>query len=238
MSGRKESPEAAPSGGPPYLFTAIGDSLTRGVGDETKSGGYVGYVQARLSRLHEAPEVQTVNLGKSGLNSGQLLERLASGEAAEALGGASWIAVSIGGNDLLKIIGDHILNLTYEPFRGELELFGQRTREAMRLIRGYNSEAPVFVLGLFNPFRGFFADLPEAERILEDWNGVLREAAECGDAVFVPIADLFAGREAELVSDDGLHPNGSGYALIGERIFSRIVPMREAAAGAGAGGQT
>ena len=159
-------------------------------------------------------------------------------EAAEALGGASWIAVSIGGNDLLKIIGDHILNLTYEPFRGELDLFGQRTREAMRLIRGYNSEAPVFVLGLFNPFRGFFADLPEAERILEDWNGVLREAAECGDAVFVPIADLFAGREAELVSDDGLHPNGSGYALIGERIFSRIVPMREAAAGAGAGGQT
>lgn len=221
------------AGGPAHLFAAIGDSLTRGVGDETKSGGYVGYVQAEFNRLRsDGSGISAVNFGKSGHRSEQLLERLESGELAEVLCGAAWIAVSIGGNDLLQVVRNHILHLTYEPFYEERIRFESRLRSVLRILREYNPEAPIYVLGLFNPFRDFLADVPETARILQEWNDALRKAAEEWEgAVYVPIADLFAEQGDQLLSDDLLHPNGSGYALIGKRILTQMTSAGKEAAG-------
>lgn len=204
-----------------YRLVAIGDSLTKGVGDKSNGGGYVGYLQEQLASLTGASsKVRIENFGKPGHRSDQLLQRLESGELAEALRDAEWIAMSIGGNDLLKVMKDNILHLTYEPFADERDRFGRRLQAIMERLRTYNPDAPIYVLGLFNPFQDWFQDVPEMTKILQEWNDVVLEATEsCEGAVFVPIADLFAEQGARLLSDDLLHPNENGYALIGERVL-------------------
>src|SRR5699024_4034956 len=56
-------------------IVAIGDSLTRGVGDTTEGGGYVGILEPTINNEGER-NVTIDHLGKSGSRSDQLFKRL------------------------------------------------------------------------------------------------------------------------------------------------------------------
>ncbi|MCG3056259.1 hypothetical protein KZ287_29260, partial [Escherichia coli] len=55
---------------------AIGDSLTEGIGDESKKGGYVPFIEQYIAKQNEVENVTISNLGKKGNRTDQLLARL------------------------------------------------------------------------------------------------------------------------------------------------------------------
>lgn len=57
-------------------YTAIGDSLTEGIGDLTNSGGFVPLVARDLQEQYHLNGVQIDNFGKNGDRSDQILKRI------------------------------------------------------------------------------------------------------------------------------------------------------------------
>ena len=58
-----------------YTYVALGDSLTEGVGDSTKQGGFVPILSQSLSNENDV-QYQPVNYGVAGNTSAQILDRL------------------------------------------------------------------------------------------------------------------------------------------------------------------
>lgn len=65
----------------PIKLVAMGDSLTEGVGDEEKNGGYVGIIPDKLEEQPNVPSVDTSNYGVSGNKITQLEKRLETNKA-------------------------------------------------------------------------------------------------------------------------------------------------------------
>ena len=92
-------------------LSAIGDSLTEGIGDTTHTGGYVPLLQTDLSENFPIDVVQAENFGKSGDRSDQILKRINKNEdMQESIKKADVILVTVGGNDLMKVIQSKIFD--------------------------------------------------------------------------------------------------------------------------------
>ncbi len=76
---------------------ALGDSVAAGYGLEDAGEGYPALLAAALGGT-------VVNRGVSGSTSGELLEALRDGAYDEALGEADIVLVSVGANDLLRVL--------------------------------------------------------------------------------------------------------------------------------------
>ncbi len=84
---------------------ALGDSLTEGVGDETQQGGFVPIVAADLQDRYHLANVVTTNYGIAGERSDQILKRVNKDkELRSDLKKADLITLTVGGNDVLKVI--------------------------------------------------------------------------------------------------------------------------------------
>ena len=88
------------------LYLALGDSLTRGVGDETQNYGYTIRLQQELEKWPMIKTVELDNRGKNGRRSDQLLALLEKGHYDEELKKANLITMTLGGNDVMKIVKD------------------------------------------------------------------------------------------------------------------------------------
>lgn len=82
-----------------FKITALGDSLTYGVGD-TEGGGYVRVVENFYKQKEK--NVENVNLAISGAKSDQLLKQLDQKEVQNQIKSADVILMTIGGNDLFR----------------------------------------------------------------------------------------------------------------------------------------
>ncbi|KAF0995036.1 hypothetical protein BJQ97_01685 [Geobacillus sp. TFV-3] len=81
-------------------IVALGDSLTRGTGDESGKG-YVGYMVDELRRQTDQP-IRVTNLAVRGLRSDGLLRQLGEPEIQRQVAMADLIVMTIGGNDLFQ----------------------------------------------------------------------------------------------------------------------------------------
>ena len=94
-----------------FSYVALGDSLTQGVGDTTNQGGFVPLVAQSLTN-EEGYEVAAQNFGVAGNTSNQILKRMKEqDEIADALSKADLMTLTVGGNDLRKVILDNITSL-------------------------------------------------------------------------------------------------------------------------------
>src|SRR5699024_2321593 len=80
--------------------TAIGDSLTQGVGDEEDNGGYVGILEDTINKDNDLVEID--NFGKRGNRTDQLIDRMEEPEIKESLEEADIILITIGANDIMQ----------------------------------------------------------------------------------------------------------------------------------------
>lgn len=80
-------------------LVALGDSLSRGIGD-AEGKGYVGLLRVKLEEGN--PEVQLANLAVSGATSEDLLEQLKERGTLRSISRADLITFTIGGNDLFR----------------------------------------------------------------------------------------------------------------------------------------
>jgi lysophospholipase L1-like esterase len=200
-------------------IVAIGDSLTRGTGDETGKG-YVGVLLDEIKEKSKQ-DVRLTNLGVSGQRSDQLKEQIQQTEVKRQLQSADMILVTMGGNDLFRG-GQGLLEFENADIEDIEKKFLKNMNFIFQQIRASNSEANVFFIGLYNPF----SDLEQGKEmsaVVRHWNYQSAElSAAFPKIVFVPTFDLFELKVNDYLYTDKFHPNTKGYRLIAERVASLL----------------
>ena len=230
-------------------FVAIGDSLTEGVGDETASGGYVPLVASNLEEAFSINSIEIENYGVAGDRSTQILKRInEQQEIQDDIASAEIISVTVGGNDLMKVIQNNILGLSVEKFEKPGEKYQANLTKLLTTIRELNSTAPIYVLGIYNPYYIYFPEITEMQTIIDQWNTRTQVVVEQEDRMyFVPINDLIyqgiiSDEEASEVPDadtlnelrnnaiyegDNFHPNYNGYQLIAKAFTNKMKETKD-----------
>ena len=230
-------------------FVAIGDSLTEGVGDETTSGGYVPLVASTLEEAFSINSIEIENYGVAGDRSTQILKRInEQQEIQDDIASAEIISVTVGGNDLMKVIQNNILGLSVEKFEKPGEKYQANLTKLLTTIRQLNSTAPIYVLGIYNPYYIYFPEITEMQTIIDQWNTRTQAVVEQEERMyFVPINDLIyqgiiSDEEASEVPDadtlnelrnnaiyegDNFHPNYNGYQLIAKAFTNKMKETKD-----------
>lgn len=205
-------------------YLALGDSLTKGVGDEYDRYGYTGRLSEVFEEWPEVKEVVLDNRGKNGRRSDQLLALLKKGHYDEELQVADFISVSVGGNDVMKIVKKDLLNLKAESFFKEIPKYHLRYSEIVEEIRKRNADVPILLVGFYNPFLNITDEPSEFESIMNGFNGSIEKVANADvNACFVPVADLFMDDLDMVYHTDFFHPNANGYENMTGRIKETLV---------------
>lgn len=208
----------------PKLIVSIGDSLTQGVGDSRNHGGYLPYLQKQLETESNQNSVKMVNHGVKGNRSVQLLKQLNKEEVREDIKKADSIVVTIGGNDIMKVFKQNFTNLEMEQFKSAKRKYEAVLDQILDKIRTYNKSAPIYFIGLYNPFSKNKDELYELDWIVSDWNKSGEKIVERYDsAYYIKIEDIFKNsNEDVLYTEDYFHPNDRGYELIATRIYRNM----------------
>ena len=174
-------------------IVAIGDSLTQGVGDTSNSGGYVPIVADLLKETDNYKEVTTSNYGKSGDRSDQILERFYESEdIQEDIASADIVVLTVGGNDIIQTLKQHLLTVTKENFLIPEATYKENLTTLLSAFKKVNPEVQLYVFGIYNPYSIYFPEITEMETIAGEWNETTKEVVnETENATFLPIADLF-----------------------------------------------
>ncbi|TSB47713.1 GDSL-type esterase/lipase family protein [Alkalicoccobacillus porphyridii] len=203
-------------------ITAIGDSLTQGIGATNEEGGYVGILERSINQSEQLVTVN--NFGVRGNRSTQMLERLSLPEVEESVQESDIILITIGANDIMRVLRENITDLDLDPFYTERDLYEERLDEITETIFELNPNADIYLLGIYNPYLHYFGDVEELGVILEDWNDTIEEASDENEQIFyVPTEDLFSeNNDGSLLADDQFHPNDTGYKLMAQRVLDYL----------------
>ncbi|MFD1851953.1 SGNH/GDSL hydrolase family protein [Oceanobacillus bengalensis] len=202
-------------------IVAIGDSLTQGVGDQTKRGGYIGILERTINATSEIALFE--NYGKRGNRSEQLLARIDEEEIISSLEKADIVLITIGANDIMQVAKENIMNLNIEAFAQERTYYEENLNTTIEKILQINPNTSIFLVGFYNPFEKYFQDIKELKIIAESWNSTTNEVAnQYDETVYIPIEDLFSDTEEDLFAEDNFHPNYYGYHLIAQRVLEYI----------------
>ncbi|RZI48757.1 SGNH/GDSL hydrolase family protein [Lactococcus kimchii] len=223
------------------IYTALGDSLTEGVGDATGQGGFVPLFAKNIENGTN-DSVVSQNFGKAGDTSTQIYNRMLKQEKIQAgLKKADIITITVGGNDVLKVIRDNVTKLSTmreKDFVKPEAAYQKRVKKLLDTIRKDNPKAQIYVLGIYNPFYINFPDLTVMQNVIDDWNQATKEViAKENKVYFVPINDLlYKGTgttqavEADsssssvennlLYTGDHFHPNNTGYQIMANAAYA------------------
>ncbi|MFE8695813.1 SGNH/GDSL hydrolase family protein [Cytobacillus sp. FJAT-53684] len=204
-------------------IVSVGDSLTQGVGDSTNRGGYVPYLEALLEEDKGINDATFYNFGIKGNRSDQLLDKLESKKVKAAVKEAEFVIVTIGGNDVMKVVRDHFSNLNLKAFAQQKKVYEKNLKAVLKKVRDLNPNSSIVLVGLYNPFFKWFADVREINEIINDWNQTSQDTLmKYPNTYFVEVADLFNKSSENLLFTDYFHPNDKGYELIANRVFETI----------------
>lgn len=221
-----------------FHYVALGDSLTEGVGDTTGQGGFVPLLAQSLTNDY-GYEVEYQNFGISGNTSNQILKRMKENqELKTALQEANLLTITVGGNDLRKVIIKNIANLKLSTFDKPAKEYGKRLESIIQVARKDNPTLPIYVIGIYNPFFLSLPELTEMQVIVDKWNTTTEETiAKYENVYFVGINDLlYRGLEGEagisqlnqsqsnnlLFEEDQFHPNNTGYEIIKKAVLEKM----------------
>ena len=183
----------------PLKLVAIGDSLTHGYG-LPPDDGFVPQLERWLQA--QGKDVTVINMGVSGdtTEGGRARLDWALGDGADA------VIVELGGNDLLRGI---------DP---------ARSRENLDAMLSALSEKGIPAL-----LAGMQAPLNYGPEFKEAFDTMYPEVAEAHGAVLYPsfMAGVVSetGTTADLMQDDGIHPNAGGVAKIVESIGPKVLEL-------------
>ncbi|MEM9059458.1 MAG: arylesterase [Pseudomonadota bacterium] len=183
----------------PLKLVALGDSLTHGYGLPPEDG-FVPQLERWL--IGQGQEVSVINMGVSGdtTEGGRARLDWALG------GGADAVIVALGGNDLLRGI---------DP---------ERSRENLDAMLTSLSDKGLPVL-----LAGMQAPLNYGPEFKEAFDAMYPEVAAKHGAILYPsfMEGLVSetGTMADLIQDDGIHPNAKGVALMVESIGPKVLEL-------------
>ncbi|MDR6226376.1 SGNH/GDSL hydrolase family protein [Desmospora profundinema] len=205
------------------LLVSLGDSLTRGTGDATGQG-YFGRVRSSLRE--QDPTVNAVNLGIKGQTSSELKQQLTQKQVRDLLNNASWITLTIGGNDLFRGSGS-LESIDRNEATATKEEYVDNLKTILESIRKENPEAPVLIFGLYNPF-GNLEDRETTDALVREWNQSIEETiANDPGVVMIPVYDLFQLNPDHYLYTDHFHPNDNGYQMMADRLLQTLNAWEE-----------
>ncbi len=200
-------------------IVTLGDSLTRGTGDETGKG-YVGILMDEIKEKSKQ-DVQLTNLGIIGQRSNELMKQVQQAEVQRQIQTADLVLVTIGGNDLFRG-GQALEDFNKEEIVEIEKKYLDNMKFIFQQIRSANNNATVFFIGLYNPFNDLEQGA-EMSKVVRHWNYQSAEmSATFPKIVFVPTFDLFELQVNDYLYTDKFHPNTEGYRLIAERVASLL----------------
>ncbi|MDH6364726.1 lysophospholipase L1-like esterase [Enterococcus sp. PF1-24] len=228
-------------------YTAVGDSLTEGIGDVTQQGGFVHLLASDLQEKYNFNAITEDNYGVSGDRSDQIIKRLKKDEElTKCLAKADFITVTVGGNDLMKAFQSNFFNLTVETFDKPMEQYQENLVELFELIRNENPQAPIYVLGIYNPYYVNFPEITDLQTIFDNWNIATQEVVrDVKNSYFIPINELLyqgidgnmgidvqetpEGKDGSFTLNDALydgdsfHPNNLGYQIMANAVKEKLI---------------
>jgi lysophospholipase L1-like esterase len=198
------------------LLLVLGDSLAKGTGDESGRG----FAADVLESLRRRAPTDAANLAVNGAESADVRQLISSTNVRALAANADWILLSAGGNDLSHAvprgIGSPVAALE-DVGKARAQLIAN-IREILTELREANSDAPIYLIGLYDPFSDAGPAAQAGASVILSWNAAVAETVVSFRNVFVvPTFDIFYGR-ADRLAADRFHPNRSGYQLIAERI--------------------
>jgi len=237
------TPVARPAG--ERFVLVLGDSLAKGTGDESGKG----YAGVLLELLKKTGPATMANLAVPGAVSADVADSVQSANVRSLAASADVILLSAGGNDLSHAVrgsSGSPVRLTEEVARARAR-FLENLKATLGRLREANQTAPIYVLGLYDPFgsdlggaapvspsagnasgeppgppdtRGPRARLGAS--VISGWNLLMQEAALSYPNVHVvPTLDLFLARP-DYLGIDRFHPGGAGYSAIAMRVHQLL----------------
>ena len=199
------------------IVVALGDSLTRGTGDD-KGKGYIGYLVEELEEKSDE-KITLHNFGVKGYRSEQLLNHVKQAEIQRQIRQADYILITIGGNDLFQG-GQALLEMDKKKIVEARQAYIENLQALLKELKSLNDTAVIFHIGLYNPFIDL-NDSAETTSIVRDWNYETSKLLDGNEqTIYVPTFDLFQLSVNDYLYSDKFHPNAEGYRLIAERVAS------------------
>ncbi|BDR56531.1 GDSL-type esterase/lipase family protein [Xylocopilactobacillus apis] len=215
-------------------YAAIGDSITRGIGDTNKNEGFVGALKDRVE-TEDHLIVKTHNFGYTGKTSSQIKKRIFSdSNLRKSVVDSKLITLDMGGNDMIYTIQNNFFKLEKKEFIPKAQLFKKNMTESLKELRRLNPKANIIVIGIYNPFYLYFNDIKDLNNLFEEWNNIIVEIVHKNPKTFYQDTNNFINSKSAkktvdgkiinryLSKSDDVHPNGLGYSLIANELFNLI----------------
>ncbi len=156
-------------------YTALGDSIARGMG-ATAFYGYVDHFRDYLLTRHRA--VAPVNAAIPGMTSGDLLLQLRTDSVTRAaVKHAQVLTISIGGNNLLPCASNNYETVDTACGAAGVAAFQRDWPQILAEIRGsIGSRAALYAMTLYNPYPGDHPNYAVADTYIEQLNATIRDA--------------------------------------------------------------
>ncbi|WP_262314586.1 SGNH/GDSL hydrolase family protein [Lacticaseibacillus parakribbianus] len=224
-------------------LTAVGDSLTHGVGDETDAGGYVALIKTDLQATGDYA-VTTQNYGVTGDTSSQIQARIdKQPKLQQAIKAADVLTVTVGGNDLMHVLQAHFLDMSAKDVAQGNAAFQKRLKKLVTTMRGLNDTAPIYVFGIYNPFYVYFPKLTAMTDSVTTWNKATQQTLAALDGAYYVDIDsvlskggttatkaaksslkqaLSGSANPLIFTQDHFHPNNAGYAKMTSQLWAKM----------------
>ncbi|MGP4079611.1 GDSL-type esterase/lipase family protein [Pseudalkalibacillus sp. R45] len=196
-------------------YTALGDSLTVGVGSIFAPGFVSRYSESIETAANR--QVERNVFAKNGATTAQVLAFLAMEDVKKAIAEADVITITAGGNDLKKAAKKYFFMNDTTFFKNAIKESMKNLSMMLHEIRKIKEKGGVpyiiRLVGLYNPF----PYLSFSELWIKTFNKQL-EKFECKNLKVANIYEPFKVNGGNALSIDGLHPNGYGYKLIADQL--------------------
>lgn len=202
------------------LLVGLGDSLTRGIGDE-KGLGYIGIVHAQLQKKAPNSKILLTNLAISGQTSSDFMEQLKQKQVQQLIQQADWLPLTIGGNDLKASVAN-FQSINLKQAEENRKRFEKNLDAILTTIRTHNRQAPIFLFSLYNPYIDL-ADQELTSKLVLEWNETIqRIGQQHANIIVIPTFDLFQLQPKHYLASDHFHPNHLGYQRMAARLMQII----------------
>lgn len=209
---------------PVLNYTALGDSITAGVGAYVRSNFTKHY--AKMLQIHTRSPVHRKVNAKRGATSGELHHMLQSPSYQKNILSAHLITITIGGNDLLQ--ANRAFEKTRDPaiLEKAVNQYEQHMRMIVETIERLKGapQTPYLIqlIGLYNPF----PEIPYSAYWIQQFNQTLHSMSS-QHIQYVDLQSIYGNYGKDVLFMNHIHPNARGHYLIAQQLMDSLIDWQK-----------